>query len=313
MLVQGVSVEQLSRIITMLNDQVTRRVIDLVLAEGSTGVPFTWIAFGSEGREEQTLKTDQDNGILFTPGAGQSADAARAELLPLARRINEALAVVGYPLCKGNVMASNPECCLTGEEWQRRFAQWMEHGTPEHLLNASIYFDFRAIHGDAAPVAQLRAWLTARVPELPRFQHLMAANALRNRPPLGLVREFVVSSGGEHPHTIDLKLHGATIFVDGARILALAHGIGETATLGRLRALALHGALQQEEAAAWCDAYLYIQLLRMRMHQAQERAGEVLENHLDPDELNELDRRILRESFRQGRKLQARLALDYRL
>jgi CBS domain-containing protein len=314
MLVQGASVAQLMQIATLINDHITRRVIALCVAEqGTPSMSFAWLAFGSEGRQEQTLKTDQDNGILFAVPSGKTAESVRAELLPLATRINQALAECGYPLCRGNIMAGNPECCLSLDEWKDRFRHWIEHGAPEHLLNASIFFDFRVIEGDSAPVEDLQEWVAEHVAANPTFLRQMAENALRNSPPLGLVRNFVVSSSGAHPHTIDLKLNGATPFVDGARLLALAHCITETGTLARLRAAAKAGVVRTSEAEAWCDAYAFIQLLRMRAHQTQERQGLPLENHIDPDRLNELDRRILKEAFRQARKLQARIALDYRI
>ena len=314
MMVQGASVVQLTQIIAALNDHVARRVIALCLADaGDPSVPFVWLSFGSEGRQEQTLKTDQDNGILFDPVAGRSADATRALLLPLARRINEALAACGYPLCKGNVMASNPECCLSAQEWRERFGNWIEHGAPEHLLSASIYFDLRALHGDAAPVEELRRWVFERVAATPRFLRQMAENALRIQPPLGFMRDFDVESRGEHADMLNLKLRGATPFVDGARLLALAHGIAETNTLARLQAAARKGAVREPEAVAWGGAYTFIQLLRMRQHQQQERAGQPLDNYIDPERLNELDRRVLKESFRQARKLQSMIALEYQL
>ena len=133
------------------------------------------------------------------------------------------------------------------------------------------------------------------------------------RPPLGLFRDFVTQSGGSHPNTLDLKLHGITPFVDAARILALANNIDETNTIARLTAAATIGAVRQEAAASWIEAYQYIQLLRMRKHRQQAAKGVALDNHLDPNELNELERRILKEAFRQARKLQSKIALDYQL
>lgn len=314
MLVQGVSVAQLAQIVTLLNDHLTRRVIVLTLADaGMPDAPLTWLAFGSEGRQEQTLKTDQDNGILFSVPRGSTTAAVRAQLLPLAQRINRALADIGFPLCPGNVMAGNPECCLSLEEWRARFDTWIEQGSPEHLLKASIFFDFRTLHGDDAPVAELRRFVRECCAGNPRFLRQLAENALHNRPPLGLVRDFVLPRGGQHPHALDLKLQGTTPFVDGARLLALAHGLSETNTLARLRAVARTGAVRTDEAEAWCDAYGFMQLLRMRQHQRQEHTAQGLDNHVDPDSLNELDRRILKEAFRQARKLQARIALDYQL
>jgi CBS domain-containing protein len=312
MIVQGASVTQLTQIITLLNDHITRRVITLAKAESDAPSDFTWLSFGSEGRREQTLKTDQDNGILFV-ASGRRAGETRRALLPLARRINQALDEVGYPLCKGNIMASNPECCLSLEEWRARFARWVDQGTPEHLLKSTIFFDFRALDGDVAPVEELRDWLAGNVPENRLFLRQMAENALRNRPPLGLVRDFIVESGGEHANTIDLKLRGTTPFVDGARLLALANGIGDTNTVNRLHAVAEQGAIRPDEAEAWCDAYTYLNLLRLRRHRDQEVHGLAPDNYVNPDSLNELDRRILKEAFRQARKLQTRIALDYQL
>ena len=314
MLAQGASVTQLTQIIATLNDHATRRAIALTIAaHGTPRATFTWLAFGSEGRHEQTLKTDQDNGMLFAPAPGQTPEAARAELLALARHINAALGACGFPLCAGNVMAGNPQCCLTLDEWRQRFATWIEHGTPEHLLNASIYFDFRVIEGDTAPVEELRRWVHRQVAQAPRFLRLMAENAMHIVPPLGLLRDFDVESGGEHAKSLNLKLRGATPFVDGARILALAHGVAETNTIARLRGVARHGAVTAREVEAWCDAYAFVQLMRMRRHQSQTRAGIPLDNFLDPTSLNELDRRVLKESFRQARKLQSFVAMEYQL
>lgn len=314
LLVQGVSVLQLTQIITQLNDHLTRRVIALCLAErGAPDIPFTWLSFGSEGRREQTLKTDQDNGMLFVPPAGTSAVQARDALLPLAQQINHALAECGFPLCQGNIMASNPECCLSFEEWRDRFAAWIDQGGPEQLLKVSIFFDFRVLHGDERPVDELREWIRERVPRNLRFLRQLAENALRNRPPLGLVRDFIVAGDGEHPHTLDLKLRGTMPFVDGARIMALAHGISVTNTIERFRAVADADQARVAEIEAWCDAYGYLTQLRMRRQQQSERAGGAPDNRLDPDGLNELERRILKEAFRQARKLQTRIELDYQL
>jgi CBS domain-containing protein len=314
MIAQGVKVGQITQMITLLNDAITVRIIDLVLAEtGVPDFPFTWIAFGSEGRQEQTLKTDQDNGILFAVPEGMDADAVRAILLPIADRVNVALDACGFPLCTGGIMARNPECCLSEAEWLARFVRWIDQGTPEHLLKASIFFDFRHIRGPEAPVRALREALSERIPRNSRFQRQMAANALSNAPPLGMIRDFRLSGTGADANTIDLKINGVALFIDAARILALANGIAATNTVERLNAVVAKGVLPAEEVAAWSDAYDYIRMLRMRINQDQAEEGKALSNRVAPDRLNDLDKRILRESFREARRLQARLAQAYQL
>jgi CBS domain-containing protein len=227
--------------------------------------------------------------------------------------VNEALDACGFPLCRGEIMASNPKWCLTLAEWKGVFDGWIDHGDPQALLNASIFFDFRPLEGEAALAEELRQWLAAKAKANPRFLHQMAANALRNRPPLGVVRDFVLESKGEYAHTIDLKLNGTTPFVDAARIYSLAAGDSHTNTPQRLRAAATAMHIPPEEVEAWAEAFLFIQLLKLRNQHWREKEGGSMHNHIDPDELNELERRILKEAFRQARKLQQRLALDYGL
>lgn len=314
MLAHGASSTQITHIITLLNDHTVCRVIELAIeALGDPGLPFTWLCFGSEGRREQTLHTDQDNGILFEARDAAEAAAIRGRLLPLAERINQDLAKCGFELCRGRIMASNPELCLSRQEWSRRFAGFIREATPESLLGSSIYFDLRTVWGDRESCEQLRREVLVQVADNQLFQRLMADNALRQRPPVGRFRDFVVARKGAEKDTLDLKVQGLTPFVDGARLLALAHGIDSCNTLERLRQLVTHEVIDAQDGAAFEEAYHFIQQTRMQQHQQQARQGLPFSNRLDPDSLNHLDRRILRESFRQAQRLQASLALRYQL
>ncbi len=315
MLAHGASSTQITHIVTVLNDHTVCRVIELAIAHmGDPGVPFTWLCFGSEGRSEQTLHTDQDNGILFEAQDAAEAAEIRGRLLPLAERINNDLHTCGFTRCKGNVMASNPELCLSRREWSRRFRSMIAETTPENLLGSNIYFDLRPIWGPTDGCDQLRKEFLDNIEACSVFQRLMAENALRNRPPVGRFRDFVVTrQGNDKAATLDLKVQGLTPFVDGARLLALANGIEATNTLERLRGLAAAGIIDAKDGSAYEEAYQFIQQTRMQHHQQQARDEQPYSNRLDPDTLNVLDRRILRESFRQAQRLQAGLALRYQL
>ncbi|RMH82131.1 CBS domain-containing protein [Pseudomonas sp. AOB-7] len=314
MLAHGASSTQITHIVTLLNDHTVCRVIELTIEEmGDPGVPFTWLCFGSEGRREQTLHTDQDNGILFEAADAAEAAAIRGRLLPLAATINQRLAQCGFTLCKGNIMASNPELCLSRQEWSRRFAGFVLEATPENLLSSTIYFDLRAIWGPDEGCEQLREELLGRIGNNSLFQQMMAENALRQRPPVGRFRDFVVVRSGADKDTLDLKVQGLTPFVDGARLLALAHNVAAVGTLERLRALVAKGVIEALDGAAFEEAYHFIQQTRMQQHQLQARDELPYSNRVDPDRLNHLDRRILRESFRQAQRLQSSLALRYQL
>ena len=314
MLAHGASASQITHIVTLLNDHTVSRVIELTLEElGDPGVPFTWLCFGSEGRREQTLHTDQDNGILFEAGDGAEAAAIRGRLLPLAMEINQRLAQCGFTLCKGNIMASNPQLCLSRQEWSRRFAGFVREASPENLLASTIYFDLRTVWGDANACETLRDELLGQIAGNSLFQRMMAENALRQRPPVGRFRDFVVARRGAEKDTLDLKVQGLTPFVDGARLLALAHGIKASNTQQRLRELTERGVIDPLDGAAYEEAYHFIQQTRLQQHQLQARQSQPYSNRLDPDSLNHLDRRILRESFRQAQRLQSSLTLRYQL
>jgi CBS domain-containing protein len=315
MLAHGASSTQITQIITLLNDHTVCRVIELAIQDkGDPGVPFSWLCFGSEGRREQTLHTDQDNGILFEARDAAHAAEIRGRLLPLAQYINQGLAQCGFTLCKGNIMAGNPELCLSRAEWARRFAAFIREATPENLLGSSIYFDLRVVWGDERACEQLRQGILEQVADNRLFQRMMADNALRQRPPVGRFREFVLTrQGNDKAATLDLKVQGLTPFVDGARLLALANGIGAINTLERLRELVSREVIDPLDGAAYEEAYHFIQQARMQQHQLQSRQNLPYSNRVDPDSLNHLDRRILRESLRQAQRLQSSLALRYQL
>lgn len=311
MLSQGVSAEKLTQFISGLNDSLTRRVIEISLPHHDLrDLDWAWLAFGSEGRDEQTFSTDQDNGIIFVCPAAADRDALRQRFLDFAREVNEGLACCGFPLCKGNIMASNPLWCLTQEEWQARFTTWIRKPEPEALLNATIFFDFRALYGNESLARALSAWLQETTPKAGLFLRLMAENAVQVSPPLGMIRDFSFDNNADFPHTIDLKTFGARLFVDAARIIALANGIPHSSTVARLRAAAQVKA-GGDDVNALIESFFFIQQLRLRNQRAGTPPGG--ENRVDPDKLNELDRQVLKEAFKQAKRLQSRLQLEYQL
>ncbi len=312
MLAQGVGAEQLTQFISALNDTVTRRVLQINLAKHDLyGIEWAWLAFGSEGRDEQTFSTDQDNGIIYTCTDIQNREELELRLLEFAQDVNRDLDAVGFPFCKGNIMASNPELCLTLEAWEEKFDHWIRVPEPQALLNASIFFDFRALYGATHLADRLRVSLLRMAKSNPLFLRMMAANALSVQPPLGKIRDFITDLNAEHPGCVDLKTYGARLFIDAARIFALATGVHNTNTVQRIKLSSQRMGVAAEEAAAIVEGFNYIQLLRLRHQHFEEEHGRPGDNFVNPDQLNELDRRILKESFRQSRKLQQRLKLDY--
>ena len=312
MLGQGVAAEQLTLIISTLNDALVRRILDIEKQKFPLdGIRWCWLAFGSEGRYEQTISTDQDNGLIFDVD-GMATEAARAKLLPFAQAVNRDLDACGFPLCTGNIMGGNPQWCLSLDEWRGQFDFWISNTDPQALLKAVMFFDFRPLHGDESLADLLREHLLGLTQINSRFQRQLAQYALETRPPLGLISDFATEDDGEFKGTLNLKGSGTRLFTDAARVLALATGVAHTNTAQRLRQAGSRLQMQPTEVASMIEAFFFLQALRLR-GQLAAGAGSKNVNRVAPAQLNEVDRRILKESFRQARMLQSRLALDYQL
>ncbi|MGZ8202651.1 MAG: DUF294 nucleotidyltransferase-like domain-containing protein, partial [Burkholderiales bacterium] len=316
MLEQGLGAEQLTYIVSTLNDALTGRIISLERTRHALDdLDWCWLAFGSEGRLEQTISSDQDNGIIFADLASTPPAEVRARVLPFAEAVNRTLDACGFPLCRGNVMAGNPKWCLSLAEWRARFESWIRGGTPQQLLDAVIFFDFRPLYGSDELALRLRESLAGLIAANPVFLRQLAQQALETAPPFGLLGGIATDDAEPAaPGTLDLKKSGARLFVDAARVFALAAGVPHTNTAQRLQHGGLHLRFSAEEIGSATEAFFFVQLLRLRTQLLAGSAGEaVAPNRVDPEALNEVDRRILKESFRQARRLQRRLALDYGL
>jgi CBS domain-containing protein len=309
LLAQGLAARTLTDLVSHLNDLLTKRLVELLAAaHGLDLARVCWLAFGSEGRGEQTISTDQDNGLVLADEVG---DDERAAWLAMAREANRTLDACGYPLCKGGIMAGNEACCLRQREWSERFAHWMEHGAPEDLLNASIYFDLRPLVGNDALATPLRAQVTERAAAWPRFIRQLAENSLRLRPALNWHGGLdAVSEDGAA--WVDLKLRGTAIYVDAARLFALAQGVDEVGTRARFETAGAALGASTRECETWVGAFEVLQMLRLGVQidraAAQEGANP---NRIDIRTLNDIDRGLLKEAMRIARRLQQRITLDW--
>ena len=304
---QGVQARQLTTLISHLNDVLTVRLIEIYAAKHQLNMTqFAWIALGSEGRSEQTIATDQDNALVFSDSAPESQ---REVYLRFAGEVNQALNECGYPLCKGKIMASNPELCLTQHEWLFRFSRWIEQGNPQDLLNASIFFDFRVLAGNPDLLIPLKDYVRTKAAATPRFIKLIADNSLNIRVPLnwfGAIEPKEIDG----QKTIDLKMQGTAIIVDVARIYSLAFGIEAINTRERLAAIGRALNVPESESASWITAFEFLQTLRLAAQIGEAKIGGN-PNVIDIEKLNIVDRSILKEALSKVRSLQQHLQLDY--
>ncbi|HET9489908.1 MAG TPA: DUF294 nucleotidyltransferase-like domain-containing protein [Methylomirabilota bacterium] len=314
---QGLSGYEIGRIVSEVNDQLIRRTLGFaeegLRDEGFAAPPvaFCWLALGSEGRREQTLRTDQDNGLVYEDPPAGMGNAAQRYFLAFAERAIEGLVRLGYPRCRGGSMASNPRWCQPLSVWRGYFEDWARDTTPEHLMYASIYLDFRPVAGEARLARDLRDEVRARVTTWRSFPRYLAKIAVSHAPPLGLFGRFKCQrSNGRRG--VNVKLGGMLLLNNALRAYAIELGLDETNTIERLEAAARVGRCFTEgETDEIRAAYETIFRLRLRHQLAQLDAGQEPDNFLDPYALGRADQRRLRDAFRAIHHLQGKVEDRY--
>lgn len=299
----GASAYQVGRLMSAVADAIAQRLI--ALAEGELGpppAPYAWLIFGSQAREEQGLASDQDHALLIDNSVDAESDHYFAAL---AERVSAGLADCGYRRCPGGVMASNPRWRMPLAGWQHTFRDWILRPEPQALMHATIFFDGRCLHGEAALWQTLQQEVLALTAKQQIFLAHLAREALKHRPPLGPFGRLATQGG-----KIDVKHRGVVPIIDLARVYALAAGIPAVNTQARLTASAQHG-LSREGSENLRGALELIATLRFR-HQAQQvRRGEAPDNQLALEQLSPFERRQLRTAAQVVRDMQNALAERY--
>jgi CBS domain-containing protein len=312
LILNGAKAENVTRLIATIADAVLDKLIRFALHElGSPPVKFAFMIMGSEGRREQTLKTDQDNAIIFEDVPESRQDVVYGYFLELGNKVCTWLDETGYRFCKGGVMAKNPDWCQPISVWKEKFYGWIHAAEPKDLFHSSIFFDFRTGWGEIELVAELRRFLFDALSGWVGFFRHLTENALHFKPPLGFFRNFVVESKGEHRNTFDIKKAMVPI-VDFARIHALKHHIEETNTLMRLRQLNQIGVLKNDEFTDIENTYNFLMELRfVRQLTALIEENASPDNHINPSKLSRMEQTLLKEAFRRIENFQVKMSFEF--
>jgi CBS domain-containing protein len=301
-------------IVAELNDRLVGRVLALSEAAvaGRRGVgppgPYAWLLFGSEGRREQTLRTDQDNGLVYVDEIGAEGPAWFAEL---AREVIDGLVAIGFPLCPGGAMASNPKWCQPVTVWEGYFRDWIERPTPAHVLAASMYFDLRPLQDDYSLAGRLRGLIRQEAPRHPHFLSAMARDVVDRRLPLTFLGRIKTERRGPHRGRVDIKGAATLQLVAAARIHGLELGLEETSTVARFRGAAATEVYDAQAIDEIVEAFDHLLQLRLAAQLDQLAAGVAPDNWIDPTRLGSRDRLLLRAAFDAVTRVQATLRDRY--
>ncbi|MEJ2098245.1 MAG: DUF294 nucleotidyltransferase-like domain-containing protein [Deltaproteobacteria bacterium] len=308
----GATAKNLTRFITTVSDTILKKIMKYTLKSlGQPPARFVFMILGSEGRNEQTLKTDQDNAIVYEDVPHASESSVRSYFNKFGEMACNLLDEAGYDFCSGGVMAKNPKWCQPLSGWKRYFSKWIHAAEAEDLLQASIFFDFRAGYGDTALIDNLRKYLFASLEGWSGFFRHLTENALYFKPPIGFFRNFVVESKGEHRNQFDIK-SAMTPIVDFARIYALKNKIEETNTLQRLYELQLRNVLKRGEYDELEKAYSFLLQLRfVRQVTAMVDENTNPDNYINPKKLTRIEQKMLKEIFSRIENFQTKIDVEF--
>ena len=313
----SVSAIFLGQICAELYDELIKRLLEMAIAELSAqgvtlpAVAWAWMSVGSDGRREQTLRTDMDNALVFEPGADSATDEAhRAIFLQLTSRVVETMVECGFSRCQGGVMASNPRWCQTSAEWLAEIEAIAASTEPESLFRGIVLYDLRFVAGDATVCRPLRHAVIESVRSNAWLQRRLAELVIETPPPLNFWGKFVVERKGDRAGEFDLKGRAIAPLRDAARLLALKHNqTRRYSTGGRWEDLRRNVPALADLAKISREAYDVVLTLRLNTAIARHDSGRFV----DPSTMTKLQKARLAHAFDVVRLVQDHVRLAYRL
>jgi len=304
------STPEVMEILSYIHHRLIRRVFDLVLeayiAEGNVqpDIRYCFLLMGSGGRREMLLGPDQDNGFIYEDVADARVPELEAFFNPLAERLTQAFAEVGYPLCDGEVMVNNPAWRGRLSDWQERLADWVNNPEPQKVRYSTIFFDFVPLAGDTSLAEDLRELVHRLLSAFPGFLYHMMTLDLRHKAPVSLLGRFITEKSGRHKGMLSLKQGGLVYLVDCIRMFALEQELEALSTMERLDALVESNVFSAETAEHIRAAFEALSFLRLRNEIELVSDGKEPCHFLDPQRLSRTEQDLLKESFNAVSKLQ---------
>lgn len=296
---RGVNAEIVNRIISTIADEILLRVIEGVIKEMPTPpAQFCFMVLGSEGRNEQTLATDQDNAIIYEDKANLQREAVRAYFLEFADQISTRLNNIGFKFCEGGFMAKNPKWCHSLSHWKRNYDSWIAEPSPEKVVQFSTFFDCKFVYGDKSLFDELHAHMEQCIGTAgPKFLFNLVSNTLKYELPLTLFKGIKTFTRDEKK-VFNIK-HAMSTIVDMARMYALHHKVLENNTGLRLKKLNKLGHIEESQYKELINAYYYLMGLRLKNQSAQIlQEFEEASNLIEPKRLTTVEQATLREIFK---------------
>lgn len=304
---KGVKVRYIAKIISQLNNKLFKRLFELIAPE-ELKLNSALIIMGSEGREEQILRTDQDNALIISNECTLNKDI----ILDFTQKFTTHLIECGYPRCDGNIMVSNPYWVKTQKEFEETIFEWINNPSEENHMNLAIFYDAFAVAGDKYLLVNLKQYLFAKTTDSSMFYSFFAKPVLNFETPLGMFANFIVNKK-EHKDELDIKKGGIFSIVHGVRALSLENKIRKTNTIHRIKELQNIGLIDMEFSLELIETFNLLLTLRLKFRLQKIDAKESLDNYINPNMLNSLEKDLLRDGLKIVEKFKKFITFHYKL
>jgi CBS domain-containing protein len=304
---KGVKVRYISKIVSQLNTKLFRKLYELLcpleLQEESC-----LVIMGSEGREEQILRTDQDNALIISNNCSVDRDIIDT----FTQSFSEHLIGLGYPRCSGNIMVSNRFWSKSQNEFEKTILDWIQNPSEENHMNLAIFYDAFGVAGNKYLLVDLIKFLFDKVTDAKAFHSFFARPVLSFETPLSLFANFIVGKNN-HKNELDIKKGGIFAIVHGVRALSMEYKIKKTNTVDRIKELHSMNIIDEEFASELIESFTVLLTLRLKFRLEKIDGREELDNYINPDKLNSLEKDLLRDSFKVVDKFKKFITYHYKL
>lgn len=309
---QNIPIVFISKIISEINEVITQKVIEISLEEMENKPPvkFSWLGLGSQGRKEQLLLTDQDNALVFEDVPINEYDNTKHYFVQLAKKITTSLNEIGFENCPADMMGSNPRWCLSLTQWKEQFNQWIKTPTEEAVMMCTIFFDYSKLYGDEKLISKMSRGIFKSIKKHEIFLNFLGRNALRNPPPLGFFRQFLVEHDGEHKDQFDIKSRALMPLIDASRLLVLSNNLkNKNNTIERFKVLAELEPQNADLYYSCIDSFKILLLHRTKQGLKLSNSGR----YVNLDSLNKSERLKLKGCFKPIKDIQELIKTRFQL
>ena len=299
---KGVKVRYITKLVSTLNVKIYKKLFDMCVSKELQD-KCALIVMGSEGREEQSVKTDQDNALIIQDGVDTGL------FIEPMLQLNQYLLEIGFPKCEGNVMVSNEFWRRDVSSFKALINTWTQNMSDASVQEFSIFLDAKCVAGNESLLEELRTYLYAHFDKRDDVLAHIAKAVLNFQTPLSLFSGFVLEK--DHNNKLDLKKGGIFALVHGVRTLALEYGIRETNTIERIKVLNNRGVIDKNFATELIESFDSLLAIRL---QAMLHSHDIENsNYINPKALEKNQRDLLKDSFKIINKFKKFMSFHFHL